>query len=233
MAKRRKKDFVREEIEEVEAVVGREREVDNRDFLDKYRNILLGLLFGIVLLLAAYIIYKNMILEPKEKEAKAAIYKAEQQFERDSFKLALFNPGGGFDGLIDIIDSYSGTKTANLAKLYAGISHLNIGNYDEAIDQLQSHSASGDLSPILKNGNIGDAYSEKNEFEQAISYYEKATNASEDALLTPYYLYKLGLLAKRTGNNAKALSAFQRIKDKYKDSNEGSNIDVLIKSVNS
>jgi hypothetical protein len=49
---------------------------------------------------------------------------AQQQFEKDSFQLALTNPGGGYSGFLDIIDSYSGTKTANLAKYYAGICYL-------------------------------------------------------------------------------------------------------------
>ncbi len=202
-------------------------------WFEKNKSLVMGLLAAAVILLAGFLIYKYFIKVPKEKEAKAAIYKAELQFERDSFALALENPGGGFEGLLDIIDSYSGTPTANLAKLYAGVSYLNLGRFDDAISYLQSHSAAGDYSPLLKNGSLGDAYSEKGDMDKALSFYEKAANAGEDALLTPYYLYKLGLLAKRNGNASKAKSAFSRIKNDYPNANEATNIDVLINSVSS
>lgn len=229
MAKRNKVE--RPDIEEEIIEVVEQKEASTEDWFEQNKKLVLTVLAGIVLLLAALMIYKFFIKEPKEQNAKAAIYKAEQQFERDSFALALENPGGGFDGLLDVIDKYGGTKTANLAKLYAGISYLNLGRFDDAISYLESHSGAGDYSPILKNGNLGDAYSEKGEFETAASFYQKATTAGEDALMTPYYLYKLGLLSKRNGNTSNALSAFKRIKDDYPNSNEASNIDLLIKSV--
>jgi TolA-binding protein len=174
-----------------------------------------------------------MFQQPKEQNAKAAIYKAEQQFQRDSFALALENPGGGFEGFLDIIDNYGGTSSANAAKLYAGISYLNLGRYDDAIEYLNAHSASGTYAPIVKNGNLGDAYSEKGDMDKALSYYQKAANAGSDALLTPYYLYKLGMLSKRNGNNDKALKAFKNIQDNYPESEEGRKVGRLIAGLSS
>ena len=228
MAKRRNKVEGSEEV----IVQGVNQTSSDQDFFEKNRNLVIAAIAGLLLLVGGYLIYKFMIQEPKEIEARAAIYKAEQQFARDSFALALENPGGGFDGLLDIIDNYSGTKTANLAKLYAGISYLNLGRFDDAISYLENHSPAGAYSPILKNGNLGDAYSEKGDLDQAISFYEKATQ-TDDALLTPYYLYKLGLLAKRNGDSNKALTAFKKIKDDFGSSNEANNIEALISSVSS
>lgn len=226
MAKRRNE----EELEEV--IVGEvNQQTQNDDWFNANKNLVMGLLAGLLLIVGGYLIYKYMLQEPKEKEAKAAIYKAEQQFARDSFALALENPGGGFYGLLDIVENYGGTKTGNLAKLYAGISYLNLGRYEDAISYLKSHSPAGAYSPILKNGNMGDAYSELGDFDQALSFYEKAANTGDDALLTPYYLYKYGLLAKKQGNNSQAATAFQKIKDKYPNSNEGVHIEVLLRSV--
>ena len=221
----------RDEEELVEIV--EQKEVTTQDWFEKNKNLVMGILAAILLVIAVWVVYKYFIKEPKEQAAKTAIYKAEQQFQRDSFVLALENPGGGYEGLLDIIDNYSGTKTANLAKLYAGISYLNAGLYDNAVQYLESHTSSGDYSPIIKNGSLGDAYSELEDFSKALTYYEKATNSSEDALMTPYYLYKLGLLARRNGDNSKALNAFEKIKNKYPKSNEASNIDLLIGSVGS
>jgi tetratricopeptide (TPR) repeat protein len=227
MGKRRKEE---ELVEEVVGTVEQQTDKSTAWF-EKNKGLIMGLIGLLVLLTAAFIIFKFFIKEPKEKAAKAAIYQAEQRFAQDSFALALDGPGLEAEGFLDIIDNYGGTKTANLAKLYAGISYLNLGRFDDAISYLDSHSAAGAYSPIMKFGNLGDAYSEKGDFGKAISMYQKATTASEDALLTPYYLYKLGLLARRQGDNSTALNAFSRIKNKYPNSNEGETIDMMIRSV--
>lgn len=223
----------RQEEEIIEEVVGAVDQTNDKStaWFEKNKGLIMGLIGLLVLLTAAFIIFKFFIKEPKEKAAKAAIYQAEQRFAQDSFALALDGPGIEAEGFLDIIDNYSGTKTANLAKLYAGISYLNLGRYDDAISYLESHTGAGNYSPILKFGNLGDAYSEKGEFGKAISMYKKATTSAEDALLTPYFLYKLGLLARKEGDNAAALNAFSRIKNKYPSSNEGETIDMMIRSV--
>ena len=84
------------------------------------------------------------------------------------------------------------------------------------------------MPPILKNGNLGDAYSEIGEMDKAISSYKAATTAGEDELLTPYYLYKLGLLSKRNGDTSGANAAFSTIKEKYPTSEEGKKVDRLL-----
>ncbi len=230
MGKRKRRLGGDEEI--VDVVIDQDPK-STEDWFEKNKNLVLALLAGLILFIAAFVIYKYFIKAPKEAAAKSAIFKAEQQFQRDSFLLALERPGGGYEGFLDIVENYSGTKTANLAKLYAGICYLQIGSYQDAISYLESHNSSGDYSPIVKNGNLGDAYSELGELDKALSFYEKATTASEDALLTPYYLHKLGLLAKRNGDNNKALSAFNKIKADYSSSNEAANIDLLIQSIGS
>lgn len=214
--------------EEIVDVVLDQTPKSTEDWFEKNKNLVLGLFLGLALLIAAFVIYKYFIKAPKEEAAKAAIFRAEQQFQRDSFLLALEKPGGGHEGFLDIVDNYGGTKTGNLAKLYAGICYLQIGKYEESISYLESHKSSGEYSPIVKNGNLGDAYSEIGDLGKALSFYEKATTSSEDALLTPYYLHKLGMLAKRNGDNSKAVSAFTKIKDNYPTSNEAANIDMLI-----
>ncbi len=206
--------------------------VETRDsaqsFFEKNQFKVLGGIGILALVIGALVAYFLLYKTPREAKAMSAMYKAEQQFERDSFALALENPGGGFDGFLDIIDNYNGTKAANLARYYAGVSYLNLGLYDPAIDYLKDFSAKGALLPITKLGALGDAYSEKGEFDQAISYYQKAVNASANDLLTPYYLQKLALLSDKQGNSSSAAEYFNRIKEEFPDSEEGSQIDKYI-----
>ena len=126
-----------------------------QDYFEKNKALITGMLAALIILVGGYIVYKYMIQAPKEKSAQAAIFKAEQQFQRDSFALALENPGGGYEGLLDIIENYSGTKTSNLAKLYAGISYMNVGRFNDAIEYLDSHNATGDYAPNFEEWQFG------------------------------------------------------------------------------
>jgi len=203
--------------------------VETRDsaqsFLEKNQFKVLGGIGLIALLIGALVAYFLLYKTPRESKAMSAMYKAEQQFDRDSFALALENPGGGFDGFLDIIDNYNGTKAANLSKYYAGISYLNLGLFDPAIEYLEGFRAKGDLLPITKLGALGDAYSEKGEFDQALSFYQKAANTASNDLLTPYYLKKLALLYEKQGDKENAAKYFNRIKEEFPESEEGSQID--------
>lgn len=181
-----------------------------QDFYEKHQNTILGIAAAIVLLLGAYFAYKYMYQEPRQAEALNAIQKAQYQFEKDSFALALENPGSGYEGFLDIIENYSGTKQANLAKYYAGVSYLNLGDYESAIKYLEDHSTT-DLTKISTYGAIGDAKAELNNMDGAASAYNKAISAGSNDLLTPYYLNKLAVLSLKSGDKAAAKSSFERI----------------------
>ena len=189
---------------------------------------ILGIIGVLALLVGAFLAYKYLYQAPRNTSAMEQMYKAETQFKQDSFALALENPGGGFDGFLDIIDNYNGTQAANISKYYAGICYLNLGRYQEAIDYLQTFSADGQITPVTKFGAMGDAYSELNDFDSALSNYKKAAAAGDNELLTPYYLKKVGMLLEKQGDGAGALDAYKKIKDKYPNSTEGLDISKYI-----
>lgn len=189
---------------------------------------ILGIIGILALLVGGFLAYKYLYQSPRNNAAMEQMYKAEMQFKQDSFALALENPGGGFDGFLDIIDNYNGTKAANLSKYYAGVCYLNLGRYNEAIEYLNTFSADGNVTPITKFGAMGDAYSELNDFDSAVSNYRKAANAGDNELLTPYYLKKVGMLLEKQGDSAGAAEAYQQIKEKYPNSTEGLDISKYI-----
>lgn len=207
-----------------------QQDARTENFFEKNQKVITSAIVGIVVLIAGYLVYVNLIQKPKEREAVNAIYMAEIQFEQDSFENALLSPGAGNMGLLDIIDEYSGTPTANLAKYYAGISYLNLGKFEAAISYLKDFKAAGKLTPITKNGAIGDAYSELEQYNQAIEYYKKAGKVGDNNYLTPYYLKKLGMLYEMEGKYKEALAAYQQIQDKYPQSPDGFNIEKFIEN---
>ncbi len=191
-----------------------------QDFYERNQNKILLIAAIIALAIGAAVAYVMLIKQPNEQKAMDAMYYAELQFAQDSFARALESPGNGYDGFLDIIDAYSSTKAGNLAKYYAGISYLNLGRFDSAIEYLESFNSAGKVTPIMKNGALGDAYSELEDFDKALSYYQKAANGVDNELLAPYYLKKYALLSENQGNNENALDALERIRKDYPFSDE-------------
>lgn len=206
MAKRKSDQIELVEVEQVTA------SQSSAPIWEKYPNLLIYVLGAIALCVAGWWMYKEMIVKPKQEEAVAAMWQAEQQFGRDSFQLALNNPGGGFDGFIALADKFSGTPAGNMAHYYAGICYLQSGDFDNAIAQMEDYSAEGELLPAMKYGVMADAYAEKEDFSNALKYYEKAADATENDLLMMYYLKKLGMLNERQGNKEAAIKAYERIR---------------------
>ncbi len=198
------------------------------DFFEKHRLPILGGLAAIVVIIGGWLLYKFMYQEPKNKEALEQMYQAEFLFEKDSFEMALNNPGGGFAGFAEIAENYGGTKAGNLAKYYAGICCMNLKKFEEAKNYFEDYSASGSVMSTLKNGMLGDVYAELNDLEKAKSFYDKAANGTENEFLTPVYLKKLGVLLQKSGDKEGALKAFKTIKEKYPDSPDGTGIDKFI-----
>lgn len=190
-------------------------------FWEKYANILFYVVGAIVLVIAGWWVYKELVVKPKQVEAVAAMWQAEQQFSRDSFQLALNDPGGGFDGFLAIADKFSGTPAGNLARYYAGVCYLQSGDFDNAISQMNEFSPDDDLLPSMKYGVMGDSYAEKQDFGKALDYYEKAADAAENDLVGMFFLKKLGMLHEIQGNKDAALKAFERMRKDFANPQSG------------
>ncbi|MEZ4987140.1 MAG: tetratricopeptide repeat protein [Saprospiraceae bacterium] len=197
------------------------------EVFEENKSLITYLLVGLLVAVGGYIMYRQMVKIPKEKEAIEQMAQAQTQFERDSFALALTNPGLGSLGFADIAEEYGSTKAGNLALYYAGICYLHLGQFDAAIDYLEDFSPAGDITPAMKSGALGDAYSEKNDFGKALSLYKSASN-SDNALIAAYYLKKWGMLSEHQGDAASARQAYQTIKDKYFDTPIATDIDKFL-----
>ncbi len=198
------------------------------NFFEHNQTKIIGAVAAIVIIFGGWYVYKNLIQKPKEQKALAQMWKAQFQFEQDSFLVALENPGGGYSGFLSIIKDYKGTKAGNLSNFYAGISYLNLGNFDAALTHLNRFKPTDEIGPTLKFGALGDVYSELNQMDKALANYKKATTTADNTLLTPYYLKKLALLNETQGNLEEALVIYKKIKAKYPKSNEALTIDKYI-----
>ncbi len=209
----RRKKTQKQEEETLVDVVGKVETL--QDYVEQNSTKVLGVIGVVVLLLAAILAYMFLYKAPRNDEAKNSMSQAQMMFEKDSFALALDNPGGSSKGFLDIIEDYSGTNVANTATFYAGISYLNLGNYEIAIDYLNDYSPKDDITPAQKYAALGDAYAEMGNAEKAKSHYKKATTSSPNGFTTPLNLLKLGMYLQSNGDMEGAKDAFQKIKDEY------------------
>jgi len=190
------------------------------------KNLMTGV--GIIIGLIAVIIgYQNLYLAPLEKEAQADMYMAELYFQKDSFNLAL-NGDGQYLGFVDIADEYRSTKAGKLANYYAGLSYLNSGDFESAIEYLKDFSSDDIILSSLALGCIGDAYMELSDIDNALSYYEDASSYSNNEFTTPRYMIKQALIHESNGDFEHALDLYKEIEENYKTSFEGNGIEKYI-----
>lgn len=176
----------------------------------------------------AWFAYNAWVIQPKEEKAQDAIFKAQQYFGQDSLRKALDGDGVN-KGFLYIIKNYDGTKTANLAKYYAGVCDLKLGSFAEAIKYLKDFSTDSKPVQMMAYGCLGDAYSEANKKADAVDAYKKAaTTFEDDRDNSSEYLFRAALLSEVLGKNKDALDLYKQLKDKYPNTMRGAQIDKYI-----
>lgn len=193
----------------------------SEQYVEENQNGLLMIVAAIIVVVGGYFAYQNLYMAPKQIEATEAIYKAEQLFEKSSYTEALNGDEiAGVTGFLDIINEYGGTPTGNLAHYYAGICYLRTGDYENAITYLDEFKSDDKVISSVAQGAIGDAFLEQGDQANAMSYYMKAAETNPNQFVTPIYLNKAALLASTMGDNQKALSLYERIKEDYSNTRE-------------
>ncbi len=198
-------------IESPEALAGQISKAEN--FFRKNQKILIGVGVAILVGILAFAGYRFYI-DSQESSAQIALSNVVYDFEADSLNKALTGSGGN-EGLLNIADEYSGTDAANLANLYAGIALMKQGKFDEAINRLESFSSSDLLVKARAEALIGDAYMEKNQPAEAVSYYKKAADNNSNEFFTPIYLMKLGIAQEKANQPQDAIASYKRIIEEH------------------
>ena len=224
MAKSKKKDENPQGMKSVEETLTK-----TEQFLEgNYKLLLTGL--GVIVVLVALFWLGRLYLNNKNEEAQVQMYQAQRYLESDSLSLAL-NGDGNYLGFIDITKDYRFTNAGNLARYGAGICYLHLGQYEEAIDFLDKYSKKDKVIGSLALGATGDAYVELGETDKGIAKYLEAAEFAKNSFNTPVFLMKAAELYELESNFEEALKLYQRIKDEYPESTEGSTIDKYIARV--
>ncbi len=198
----------------------------------KLQKPVLSIIAAVVIIGGGWVAYQEFVMKPKEEKAAEALYKAEQYFAADSSRLVL-NGDGQSKGVLNVISNFGGTKAANLAHYYAGISYLKLGEFENAVKHLKDFSTDAKQIQLLAYGCLGDAYSELKKNDEAIAAYKKAAGTFEkDENNSSEYLFRAALLLETTGKTKEALELYKEIKAKYPKTDKGFQADKYIYRLN-
>ena len=163
--------------------------------------------------------------QPKVAEAQGQMAAAEQVFRTGDFEVAL-NGDGNTLGFAQLIDEY-GKKAGKSIYFYAGVCELQLGNWESALNYLQSYKGKDAILSARAIACMGDAYVGLENYSKALTYFEKAA-AVIDNMYAAGYLLKAGIVAEQLGENAKALSHYKKILEFYPESMEAYDVDKYI-----
>ena len=209
--------------ENAEAVV--EAVSKTEKFFNENGKTMTWILVALLVVAAGVFCWNKFVYKPAVEEASAQMIAAVANFEAADYELAL-NGDGNALGFAQIIDEY-GAKAGKAVYMYAGVCELQLGNWQLAIDNLKKYNGKDAILLARATACIGDAYVGLEDYETALSYFEKAAGIA-DNMYAAGYLLKAGVTAEKLGQNDKALGFYETIKDKYPQSMEGYEIDKYI-----
>ncbi len=187
-----------------------------KGFWEKYSKPLMIVSVFLIVVIGGWYGYQQFIVKPKEEKAVEAIFRAEEYFRMDSLNLALNGDGQNL-GFEKIADKFSGTKTGEMASLYAGTCHLRLNNFEKAVKYLKGFSSSSELVQARAYKLLGDAYAEQGKNEDALSSYKKAArHFAKDEANSPDYLFTAAYFADRVmKNKEEAVKLYKELKEKF------------------
>lgn len=200
----------------------------SEQFIENNQKTIMYSLGVIVLVVLTVLAYHNLYKKPKNEKAQAAIYKGEQYFQNEQDSLALFGNDNDYIGFEEVIKQFGGTKTADLAHAYAGISYSRLGNNEKALEHLKKFKGGDKLITPAVKGAIGDVYMNLGDTGKAADAFLGSAKSADDNMLSPIYYKKAGLAYLHNQNFDKAIEVFELLKEKYIDTQEGQEADKYI-----
>ena len=197
-------------------------------FLIKNKNLLLGAVIALVVIVGGYMAYTNFVSEPKELKASEAIFKGEKYFGVDNYEAALNGDSLGYAGFVKLADEFSGTKAGNLANAYAGICYAQLGKYEDAEKYLSKFDGDDLLVSPAVLGTLGNCFAQMGQLDKAAETLIKAAKRANSVSLSPIYLIQAGQILEKQGKNSEAVEAYKTVKKDYANSYQAMDIDKYI-----
>ncbi|MFI3258592.1 MAG: tetratricopeptide repeat protein [Rikenellaceae bacterium] len=182
-------------------------------------------ILGVIVVASAIFGYKSLVIDPTEERASEAMFYAQAIFDgaTPDFETAL-NGDAEVTGFLEVIENYGSTKAGNLAKHYAGVCYVKLGDNANAVKYLTQYKAQKSVPAQIINaqnlGLQGDVAVNEKQYSKAVGLYTAAANAANNILTAPLFLRKAAQAAIAAGDTAQAKSLLDRISTEYPQSSE-------------
>ena len=201
-------------------------------FQENGKKVMIAVVAIVVVAVAGYL-FKHLVIDANADKAAELIVDAQDRFavENADYALALNGDENGA-GFLDVVEQYGSTASGNIAKHYAGICYLRLGDLENAEKYLSMYKAVKSIPAQIVNaqnlGLRGDIAVEKGEYESAVALYKKAVAASANIYTAPLYLYKQVLAYAALGNKAEALKCLEALQADYAGSTEAREVEKVL-----
>lgn len=199
------------------------------DFFEENRNLVFGILGGIVLLVImgfGYGIFKDR----QEDQAQDALAGAVRLYEKNDWRAAL-DGADGVKGLLEVADNFGSTKAGNLALYYAADAYFKLGENESALNYFQQFDNGSDA--LGAGGYAGEAaiLESTGEYEEAGDRYREAALVFESDFTSGRYLQAAGRNYERAGAFGDAREVYELIRERFPDSAQANDVDMLMARV--
>ena len=218
------KNMAKQEIKHEHELNVEEAVSRSEAFFNKNKKVVSLVVVGVAALIAACILVSHYVVNPREQKASEALFMGEQYFQNGNYETAIVE----FEA---VMADHKGTKAANLAKAYAGISNAKLGNYEEAIANLKAFKGNDAMIAPSVLAALGNCYAQVGQEAQAAATLVKAAKKADNQLLSPAYLIQAGQIFEKLGKKADARKAYELIKTKYYGSMQAMDIEKYIERV--
>lgn len=159
-------------------------------FYNQNKATVIGGTIGIILaigLTIGFFVYSGQ----QESQAQVLLGVAEQSLAQGDFETALYGDQDAFTlGFIQIANNYGRTDAGNLARYYSAVSEFELGNYESALNHIESFNTPRGIlgiSPLTLNATI---LIELERYSEAAEKFEQAAGWDENEATTPYNLFE-------------------------------------------
>lgn len=120
---------------------------------------------------------------------------------------------GKFPGFLKI--AAGSGSSANQAKVLAGKAYYKLGQYKEAIKQLEDFSPKGDLFSATALSALANCYACDKQIDKAVETFKAAADEFENDATTPLYLIEAGKLLESQNKKTEAHAIYEQVKKDY------------------
>lgn len=189
-------------------------------FYEENRNSILISAIAAILVIGGAIGY-YYYSQSQERKAQQLMGYAEDYFLTGDFQKALEGSEEEFTvGFEQIINNYSRTDAANLARYYAAVSEYNLGNTEEALSHMQDYEVPEGIMGVAPLSFHAVLLTELQRHEEAAEMYVKAANWDKNESTTPYNLLEAAYAYRDAGNRQTAREIANRILEEYPNSSQ-------------